>query len=123
MGKTKKMFHKKYRGLIITKLMARDGHDCCLCRELLSRHVKESQNDWYITFDHIIPRSFGGTDKLNNLQLAHQCCNIARGSDPILPEDEEINGTGAVTTRNNKLERACSDEEQPVILERILEET
>ena len=116
------MFHKKYRGLIITKLMARDGNNCCLCHELLSRHVKDSKNDWYITFDHIIPRSLGGDSRLINLQLAHQCCNISRGNDPILPENEEIYGTGAVTTSNNGLERTYP-EEKAIILAEILEET
>jgi len=64
----------------------------------------------------------GGDSRLINLQLAHQCCNIARGSDPILPENEEIYGTGAVTTSNNGLERTYP-EEKAIILAEILEET
>ena len=29
--------------------------------------------------DHVIPRSKGGTDDLDNLRPAHQSCNYARG--------------------------------------------
>ena len=34
-----------------------------------------------ITFDHIIPRSKGGTDELSNIKLAHHDCNQRRRSD------------------------------------------
>jgi len=89
LGKTKKMFHRKLRGITITQLMVRDGSCCVLCGEDLDRHIKDYRDTEYITFDHIIPRADGGTDDPRNLQLAHQGCNIARGRDPILPNDEE----------------------------------
>jgi 5-methylcytosine-specific restriction endonuclease McrA len=88
LGKTKKMFHKKERGIFITRLMARDGCNCKLCEEPLDRHIKNSDDDMYITFDHIIARSKGGMSELKNFQLAHRHCNEARGNDPILPGDE-----------------------------------
>ncbi|MBI2287898.1 MAG: HNH endonuclease [Chloroflexi bacterium] len=31
------------------------------------------------TIDHIIPKSKGGPDRLDNLQLAHEACNIEKG--------------------------------------------
>jgi 5-methylcytosine-specific restriction endonuclease McrA len=34
----------------------------------------------YITFDHIVPYSHGGTADLYNMQLAHKACNEARGA-------------------------------------------
>jgi 5-methylcytosine-specific restriction endonuclease McrA len=33
--------------------------------------------------DHIIARSHGGTDDLENLRPAHKLCNSARGNRPI----------------------------------------
>jgi len=89
MGKTRKMFNRKLRGITITKLMARDGTCCVLCAEEMDRHIKNSRDPDYITFDHIIPSADGGTDDIKNLQLAHQNCNRARGRDPILPENKD----------------------------------
>jgi 5-methylcytosine-specific restriction endonuclease McrA len=88
-GKCRKTFSRKERGRKITKLMARDGELCMLCGEVLDRHIKDDKDVRYITFDHKTPRSKLGDDDLPNLQLAHQGCNRERGSDPILPEDEE----------------------------------
>lgn len=35
------------------------------------------------TPDHLIPRSHGGTDSLDNLRPAHASCNYARGNMPL----------------------------------------
>lgn len=40
------------------------------------RHLQE----WDVTVDHILPRSLGGSDGLENLRLAHHRCNSARGN-------------------------------------------
>jgi 5-methylcytosine-specific restriction endonuclease McrA len=39
------------------------------------------------TFDHIVPRSFGGSDTFENLQIAHGTCNKQKGNAivPIVP--------------------------------------
>jgi len=87
-GKTRKSFYHKERGLRITRLMARDGSSCMLCGEPLDRHIKDESHDMYITFDHIKPSSKRGTDELANKQLAHRICNEERGNNPIMPENE-----------------------------------
>ncbi len=33
-----------------------------------------------LTIDHIQPQSKGGTDRLDNLRLAHERCNRKRGN-------------------------------------------
>lgn len=89
MSKARKHWHRKWRWQRVTKLMARDGTNCALCEELLDRRVRDPRATNYITFDHITPRAMGGTDRLDNLRLAHRRCNELRGCDPILPEQEQ----------------------------------
>ena len=87
-ARRKARFHHKIRWRLVTRIMARDGLACTICAGPLDRHVKDPGHDRYITFDHILPISRGGTDAPSNLRLAHRACNQARGNDPILPEDE-----------------------------------
>ena len=51
------------------------GRDCHLCG------LPITEDD--LSFDHLIPRSKGGTTNVNNLRAAHRLCNSARGSDPL----------------------------------------
>lgn len=85
MSKTRKPWHAKLRWQAVTKLMARDGLDCTICKEPLDRSVRDPHHARYITFDHIIPRSSGGLDDLKNKRLAHRRCNEQRGNDPVMP--------------------------------------
>lgn len=89
MGKSNALFHKKLRGIRITHLMNRDGQDCQICGTQLDRHIKDDRSRDYVSFDHVVPRSHGGTSELKNLRLAHQGCNNDRGNDPLVEEDEE----------------------------------
>jgi 5-methylcytosine-specific restriction endonuclease McrA len=34
-----------------------------------------------MTLDHVIPRAFGGSNRIENLRLAHVSCNERRGCD------------------------------------------
>lgn len=54
------ILYRKYRGI------------CWICRKFCPRD-KASR-------DHIIPRSLGGTDDIENLALAHKQCNSKRGN-------------------------------------------
>lgn len=49
---------------------ARDHGVCQLCGEAVAGRG---------TIDHIVPKSRGGTDDLENLQLAHAACNQRKG--------------------------------------------
>ena len=58
---------------------------CALCQKpmLRSRFEVPHARIWAkhrATFDHIIPRSKGGADTLDNLQLAHARCNKIKGN-------------------------------------------
>lgn len=77
------MFHHKERGLGITRLISRDGPSCGICGRELDRRLRDPEHDLYVTFDHIRPKSNGGSDDLVNLRLAHRRCNEIRGNDPI----------------------------------------
>ncbi|MEL7108501.1 MAG: HNH endonuclease [Pseudomonadota bacterium] len=57
---------------------------CALCGEPMLRNRFEAPHArvWAkrrATFDHIHPRSKGGLDKIENLQLAHARCNKVKG--------------------------------------------
>lgn len=81
--KSKLLFHKKLRGITITKLISRDGDNCWLCGGKLDRRIRDFHDKAYVTFDHVVPRSAGGVTRVSNLRLAHQSCNNQRGNDPV----------------------------------------
>ena len=54
--------------------------ECPYCRESIS-----SQDE--LTIDHIVPKSKGGTDDIENLQPMHKLCNCEKGC--IVPEVKE----------------------------------
>jgi len=64
------------RGEIAALLIKRDGNQCNWCRLPFGKRKSMAR-----TLDHVLPRSRGGTNTLDNLVLAHQFCNSVRGDD------------------------------------------
>lgn len=63
------------------KLIHRDGIGCFYCGiECEDRKSNRDNRDCVMSEDHIIPKSHGGTDDLDNLVLACRACNSQRGS-------------------------------------------
>lgn len=60
----------------------RDGGRCHLCEQVVEQQLPPG-DPWSVTLDHLLPRSAGGTDELENLALAHLWCNSARGVQPV----------------------------------------
>lgn len=81
---------REVRQQIIDFLAERDGYFCFICKDLF-------KEDEFPTIDHWYPLSAGGTWHLDNLRLAHSCCNGRKGS--IIP-----NADGTITwpTRERK---------------------
>ena len=57
---------------------------CALCgRQMLRNRFEASHARIWAkrraTFDHIVPRSKGGSNAVENMQLAHACCNKVKG--------------------------------------------
>lgn len=55
--------------------------NCALCGQQIT-------NERDMSFDHIVPRSLGGSDYLHNMQPAHRKCNEQKGNN-ITPFDVE----------------------------------
>ena len=60
----------------IAKLIERDGPNCFYCG------VEFGLGKRSVTFDHVVPRSQGGTRRTANLRLACAKCNRVRGNQP-----------------------------------------
>lgn len=57
----------------------RDRWICGICGQGIPRVVKHG-HPLYLTMDHIIPISLGGTHSPENVQAAHARCNYSKGS-------------------------------------------
>lgn len=56
------------------------GPICHLCGRYVCPWCGKAGAD---SADHVVPRSRGGGDGLDNLRPAHRCCNYRRGDKPI----------------------------------------
>lgn len=61
------------------RMFEMQGGKCWLCDTPMFMSVSENHPD-FATFDHVTPKSQGGTDALCNLRLAHKRCNSLRGN-------------------------------------------
>ncbi|WP_349018432.1 HNH endonuclease [Corynebacterium accolens] len=62
----------RYAQRLVKATIARHGDVCHLCGHRGAT-----------TADHVVPRSRGGDDSLDNLRPAHASCNSSRGNMPI----------------------------------------
>ena len=58
-------------------LLARDNHTCGICSQHIDTTLKYP-NPMSATVDHILPRSLGGTNDVDNLQPSHALCNSTK---------------------------------------------
>jgi hypothetical protein len=74
-----------WRQVIVDALVERDGPMCWLCSGTIDFTIKSGMkgSDEGHSFDHVVPRSKGGSDDLENLRLAHWGCNRDRGSKEV----------------------------------------
>lgn len=64
--------NSKQRNSKLPQIIARDGSYCCWCKRFLLHNE--------LTIEHIIPKSMGGTNALENLRCACSQCNRKRGN-------------------------------------------
>ena len=68
--------------LLKARIFYRDKGLCQLCQQPIDLTLTYP-NPMMFSVDHIVPRSQGGSHKLDNLQAAHLICNSRRGDKPI----------------------------------------
>ena len=81
---------------------------CGICGQPVDKHLRYP-DPMSAVIDHIIPIDKGGSpDDLDNLQLAHMCCNRAK-SDKLLiegrPKGGRVKAAAQITNRN--LPQSC----------------
>ncbi len=69
---------------LFRSLWDRQSGRCALCEKPMSKARHDMMHatlwkKWRPTFDHIRARARGGSDKPENLQLAHALCNKRKG--------------------------------------------
>lgn len=69
----------------------RDGWVCVYCHAVLSETPDETRGALKATLDHVVARSRGGGEELNNLVLACRSCNSRKGARPV----EQMSGVYA----------------------------
>lgn len=62
--------------IVFAALALRDGVRCYLCGQ-----AEVADEPWHV--EHVIPKVRGGSDDLDNLRLAHQSCNLQKGTEPV----------------------------------------
>lgn len=83
------MPHRRLRSRVRRKVVEklRGLHRFChLCGEPIGDNVTDPTHPMFITLDHLIPLSKGGSNKIENLHLAHRKCNLDKGDDNQLGE-------------------------------------
>lgn len=64
---------------MLVEVAERDAWFCSLCQHPVSPDADANADD-RPTIDHVIPKSLGGPDTLDNYRLAHRACNLAKGN-------------------------------------------
>lgn len=56
-------------------MLGRDGNKCWICGKKMNRKTNHPMS---MSIDHLVQRKYGGSNKLENLRLAHKRCNNER---------------------------------------------
>lgn len=67
------------------QLLRKQGGKCADCEKAMTLH--DPTDPLYVTIDHIIPLSRGGSDHVTNLQLLCLGCNQKKGDGLLVSDD------------------------------------
>lgn len=72
-------WHGRNASKMLRRVLSEYGWVCHICGLSIDPEAKP-RTPGYPTADHIIPRSHGGSNTLDNLRPAHWSCNSRRGN-------------------------------------------
>lgn len=79
------------------EIYARDNYTCYLCGRKVNAGRRKKRKIWlHATIDHIIPRSRGGNNDLNNLACCCKTCNSHKSSRLLPNRPKCLKGTNAI---------------------------
>ena len=70
----------KSRFAIIWFELAKEDDRCVYCNRFTYKRGINADNDLFGTIDHLLPKSRGGKDSLDNLVIACRSCNMKKAS-------------------------------------------
>lgn len=70
------------RAAKLRRLVERDGLVCWICGSAIDPNLPRQDRQGG-SLDHLIPRSLGGANAVENLKLAHVVCNDVRDRTPV----------------------------------------
>lgn len=93
---------------VIKFLIERDGDFCYLCRGEFYQEHEDHWSDY--TIDHVLPKSRGGLDHVDNYKLAHFPCNQEKDDRLWLPD-------GTLEPKRNSRRPKMPKAERPQVCE------
>jgi len=89
-NQTKRIFLDPH--YIKMRLYLEQGGVCALCGKHIALNAFPG-DDFAMSIDHVLPKSKGGKDCIENYQLAHRLCNSLKGNSLVyLVENDDMPG-------------------------------
>jgi hypothetical protein len=97
------------RRCTVARLYLRDGNKCSICQVVMLFEHRFKGDPLFATIDHILPRSKGGANGMDNYRLACSKCNGERSSH----YEPSMGGVRKASRKQRKLRRQMAAQAVP----------